>query len=213
MSDYDQVPIHPRRALLDVADTIPENTVVACDVGNTASMARPYFEFEHPCNFITSHPYAGIGYGWPAALGAQLARPNDRAIAICGDGGFSTAMMETLTAVRYNIPATACVFNNMQWGAEMVNQLEFYGERTVGSELPENPDFAELARDMGAQGIRVEEPDEIIPAVDKALNADRPSVINIIVDPDEMIRPHRMDALEKPERKQDKYKQPGDPNY
>lgn len=213
LSRVDSTPIHPRRALLDIAETIPENTIVSLDVGNTVAMARAYFEFDHQGNYLTAGSFGGCGYAWPAAIGAQLARPEDNAIAIVGDGAWSMLMSETLTAVREDIPAVACVFNNQQWGAEKQNQQTFYSNRIVGGDIPETPDYAELARDMGALGRQVEDPDEIVPAVEEALAADEPAVLDIITDPDEMVSPFRTDALAEPRRKLERYRQPGDPNY
>lgn len=212
-SMIDGVPIDPRRALWDIREAIPTDTMVTLDVGNTVAIARPYFEPENPGNFIPAGPYGGIAFAWPAAMGAAVARPDDPAIAIVGDGAFSTSLPETLTAVRQNLNVTACVFNNSQWGAEKQNQLTYYSERTIGADLPENPDFAELAEDMGAHGIRVETPDEITPAIEEAIATEGPSVLDIITDPDAMAEPFRSDALNPPERHLEKYRQPGDPNY
>jgi sulfoacetaldehyde acetyltransferase len=213
LSNTDATPINPRRALLDISETIPENTIVSLDVGNTVAMARAYFEFDHQGNYLTAGSFGGCGYAWPAAIGAQLARPEDDAIAIVGDGAWSMLMSETLTAVREEIPAVACVFNNQQWGAEKQNQQTFYSNRIIGGDIPETPDYAELARDMGAMGRRVEEPEEVIPALEEALAADEPAVLDIITDPDEMVSPFRTDALAEPRRELERYRQPGDPNY
>lgn len=213
LSDVDSTPIHPRRALLDITETIPENTIVTLDVGNTVAMARAYFEFDHQGNYLTAGSFGGCGYAWPAAIGAQLARPEDESIAIVGDGAWSMLMSETLTAVREEIPAVACVFNNRQWGAEKQNQQTFYSNRIVGGDIPETPDYAKLARDMGAMGRRIEEPDDIVPALEEALAADEPAVLDIITDPDEMVSPFRTDALAEPRRELERYRQPGDPNY
>lgn len=213
LSKVDDTPINPRRALLDIAETITENTIVSLDVGNTVAMARAYFEFDHQGNYLTAGSFGGCGYAWPAAIGAQLARPEDDAIAIVGDGAWSMLMSETLTAVREEIPAVACVFNNQQWGAEKQNQQTFYSNRIVGGDIPETPDYAEIARNMGAMGRRVEEPDDIVPAVEEALATDQPAVLDIITDPEEMVSPFRTDALAEPRRELEHYRQPGDPNY
>jgi sulfoacetaldehyde acetyltransferase len=213
LSTSDEVPINPRSALLDIADTIPDDTIVTLDIGNIVAMARAYFQFDSPGNFIPAGPYGGIAFAWPAAIGASLARPDDEAIAIVGDGAFSTSLPELLTAVELGVSATACVMNNQQWGAEKNNQLAFYNERTIGADLPENPDFAEVARTMGAHGIGVEDPDEVAPALEEALSTDGPSVLDVVIDPENMVDPFRSDALKEPRRKLEKYRQPGDPNY
>ena len=123
------------------------------------------------------------------------------------------SMNEVMMCVREGINANAIVFNNMQWGAEKQNQYWFYQDRFQGTDLPENPDFAEIARDMGAHGIRVEDPDEITGAVEEMLKTDKPSVLDIRTDGTELLEPFRRDALDDPERILEKYRQPGDPNY
>jgi sulfoacetaldehyde acetyltransferase len=214
MSQQDQTPVHPRRGLWEVAEALPDNAMVATDIGNTCSMANAYLEFDNPGNFLAAGTYGNCGFAYPAVMGAKVARPDDPAIAITGDGAWGMQQMnEVMTAVRQDIPAVAIVFNNMEWGAEKQNQYWFYNERFVGTDLPENPDFAEIARDMGAKGIHVEDPDEIGSAVEEAIESDQPVVVDIRTDGTELLEPFRRDALDDPERILEKYRQPGDPNY
>jgi sulfoacetaldehyde acetyltransferase len=94
----------------------------------------------------------------------------------------------------------------MQWGAEKKNQIDYYDNRFVGTNLA-NPDFAEVARAMGAEGHKVEHPDELGDAVTGAIRSGRPAVLNIMVDSQELADPFRRDALKKPTRYLDRYKQ------
>ena len=110
----------------------------------------------------------------------------------------------TLTAVRESIPAVAVVFNNQQWGAEKKNQIDFYADRYVGTNL-ENPSFAGIARAMGANGVTVDSPDQIGDALVEAIASNRPSVLEIMVT-QELGEPFRRDALKKPRRLLDKYR-------
>jgi sulfoacetaldehyde acetyltransferase len=214
MSQSDQAPIHPRRALWDVAQALPENTMVATDIGNTCSMANAYLEFDNPGNFLAAGTYGNCGFAYPAAIGAKVARPDDPAVALVGDGAWGMqSMNEIMTAVREDIPAVAVVFNNMEWGAEKQNQYWFYNDRFVGTDLPENPDFAEIARDMGARGTRVKDPDNVQSAMTDALQSGEPAVVEIMTDGTELLEPFRRDALDDPERVLEKYRQPGDANY
>jgi len=214
MSQQDQTPVHPRRGLWEVAEALPDNAMVATDIGNTCSMANAYLEFDNPGNFLAAGTYGNCGFAYPAVMGAKVARPDDPAIAITGDGAWGMQQMnEVMTAVRQDIPAVAIVFNNMEWGAEKQNQYWFYNERFVGTDLPENPDFAQIARDMGAKGISVEDPGEIGSAVEEAIESDQPVVVDIRTDGTELLEPFRRDALDDPERILEKYRQPGDPNY
>jgi sulfoacetaldehyde acetyltransferase len=214
MSRTDQTPIHPRRALWDVAQALPENTMVSTDIGNTCSLANAYLEFDNPGNFLAAGTYGNCGFAYGAAIGAKVARPDDPSVALVGDGAWGMqSLNEVMTAVREDIPVVAVVFNNMEWGAEKQNQYWFYNDRFVGTDLPENPDFAEIARDMGAHGTRVEQPEEITPAMNDALDAGEPAVVEIRTDGTELFEPFRRDALDDPERVLEKYRQPGDPNY
>jgi sulfoacetaldehyde acetyltransferase len=109
-----------------------------------------------------------------------------------------------MTAVREDIPVVAIVWNNSQWGAEKKNQIDFYDDRFVGTNL-KNPDFAAVASEMGAQGYRVEKASEIADTLRAALASKRPAVINLFVDPEELGEPFRRDALKLPQRFLERY--------
>jgi sulfoacetaldehyde acetyltransferase len=114
------------------------------------------------------------------------------------------SLQETLTCVREEIPVVAVVFNNGQWGAEKKNQIDFYADRYVGTNL-KNPSFAAIAKAMGAEGITVGHPGEIGDALKTAVASNRPTVLEVMVT-QELGDPFRRDALKKPVRVLDKYK-------
>ena len=114
------------------------------------------------------------------------------------------SLTEVMTCVRERIPTTAIVFNNGQWGAEKRNQIDFYGDRFLGTEL-DNPSFAEIARAMGAQGHRIEQADQIGDALRAATASNEPTVIELMVGR-ELGEPFRRDALKKPVRLLEKYR-------
>jgi sulfoacetaldehyde acetyltransferase len=113
-----------------------------------------------------------------------------------------------MTAVREKIPVIAVVANNLEWGAEKKNQIDYYNNRFVGANLRENPDYAQLARDMGALGFRVTEPDQVGDAVREAVASGRPCVINAMIQggAEVLAEPFRRDALKMPVRYLEKYK-------
>jgi len=125
-------------------------------------------------------------------------------VAYVGDGAWGMSLNETLTCVRENIPAVAVVFNNGQWGAEKKNQVDYYSDRFVGTNLA-NPSYAEIAKAMGAEGIRVDHPDQVGDALRQATASDRPTVLELMLT-QELSEPFRRDALSKPVRHLDKYK-------
>lgn len=113
-------------------------------------------------------------------------------------------MNEILTCVRENIPAIGVVFNNGQWGAEKKNQVDFYANRYVGTNLA-NPSFAEISRTMGGEGIRVTKPEEVGPALTSLINSGKPGVLEVVVS-QVLADPFRRDALSAPVRHLEKYK-------
>ena len=129
-----------------------------------------------------------MGFGFPAAIGAQLAQPKRRVISITGDGGFMMVLQELETAVRYKAPVIVVVMNNFCFGNVKEKQLKTYGGRVIGSEYS-NPDFAQLAKLFGAHGERVEKTSEIVPAMKRALDSGLPSVLDVMVDPELTLPP------------------------
>ncbi len=148
--------------------------------------------------------FGNCGYAFPTAMGAKVAAPERPAVAYVGDGAWGMSLNEVLTCVRERIPATAVVFNNGQWGAEKKNQIDYYADRYVGTNLV-NPSFAGIARAMGANGITVDAPDQIGDALREATAADLCTVLEIKLT-QELGEPFRRDALKKPKRFLPKYK-------
>ena len=200
--------LHPRQVLRELEKAMPENKMVSTDIGNINSVANSYLRFDTPRSFLAPMSFGNCGYALPTVIGAKAASPDRPAIAYAGDGAWGMSMMETLTCVRHNIPVTAVVFHNRQWGAEKKNQVDFYGRRFVAGEL-ENESWAGIARAMGAEGVTVDQLDEVGPALQKAvdmqMNGGKTTVIEIMCTR-ELGDPFRRDALSKPVRFLEKYK-------
>merc|ERR1719281_1715473 len=103
-------------------------------------------------------------------MGAKVFNPNKPCVAMCGEGAWGMQLMDTLTCVRENIPITVVVFNNGQWGAEKKNQVLWFGDRYVGTDL-KNPSFAEIARAMGAEGVKCTDVSEVADALEQGVKA------------------------------------------
>jgi sulfoacetaldehyde acetyltransferase len=204
MSSRQGEPISPRRALAVIGDAIPDDTIVTTDIGNISSVANSYVRFDQPRRFLAAMTFGNCGYSYPTALGAQLAAPDTPVLAHVGDGAWGMSLAEVMTAVREDIPVVAVVWNNTQWGAEKKNQIDYYGRRYVGTNLA-NPDFAEVASAMGATGVRVDKESELAEVVRGALDSRRPTVVNLVVDSEELAEPFRRDALKQPVRLLAKY--------
>ncbi len=200
--------LHPRQVLRELEKTMPANVMVSTDIGNINSVANSYLRFEQPRSFFAAMSFGNCGYAFPTIVGAKVAAPDRPAISYAGEGAWGMSMGETMTCVREAIPVTAVVFNNGQWGAEKKNQVDFYNRRFVAGEL-ENPSFADIARAMGADGVRVDRLEDVglalSQAVDAQLQDGKTTVIEIMCT-QELGDPFRRDALSKPVRYLDKYK-------
>ena len=207
-SSNQSAPMHPRRFHAEWTRALPDGTIVATDIGNNASMINGYLKFEGIRRHISALSWGNCGFAYGAAMGCKLARPDVPVIAFQGDGAYGiSGVQEVMTAVREKIPVIAIVATNYEWGAEKKNQIDFYGNRFVGANIPENPDYARLAEDMGAKGIRIDHPDQVGDAVREAIASGQPTVINAIVQGGEEVlaEPFRRDALALPVRYLDKY--------
>lgn len=199
--------LHPRQVLRELENAMPPRAMVSTDIGNINSVANSYLRFEEPRSFFAPMSFGNCGYALPTIIGAKAAAPDRPAIAYAGDGAWGMSMGEIMTAVRHDIPVTAVVFHNRQWGAEKKNQVDFYNRRFVAGEL-ENESFAAIAEAMGADGVVVEKLDDVGPVLQKAveaqLNEGRTTVIEIMCTR-ELGDPFRRDALSKPVRLLEKY--------
>jgi len=200
--------LHPRQVLRELEKAMPPRAMVSTDIGNINSVANSYLRFEEPRSFFAPMSFGNCGYALPTMIGAKLAAPDRPAIAYAGDGAWAMSMVEILTAVRHDIPVTAVVFHNRQWGAEKKNQVDFYNRRFVAAEL-ENESWSEMARAMGAEAIVVDKLEDVGPALKKAvdmqMNEGKTCVIEIMCTR-ELGDPFRRDALAKPVRFLEKYK-------
>lgn len=200
--------LHPRQVLRELEKAMPPDVVVSTDIGNINSVANSYLRFERPRSFLAPMSFGNCGYALPTVIGAKAAAPERPAVAYAGDGAWAMSMGEILTAVRHDIPVTAVVFHNRQWGAEKKNQVDFYNRRFVAEDL-DSPSFAGIARSMGAEGVVVDKLDDVGPALRKAtdmqMNGGRTTVIEVMCTR-ELGDPFRRDALRKPVRLLDKYK-------
>ena len=200
--------LHPRQALRELENAMPDDVMVSTDIGNINSVANSYLRFEKPRSFFAAMSFGNCGYAFPTAIGAKVAAPDRPSISYAGDGAWGMSMGETMTCVREDIPVTAVVFNNGQWGAEKKNQVDFYGRRFVAGEL-DNQSFAGIAKAMGAEGTIVDKVEDVGPALSKAVDSqmnDRKTTIVEIMCTQELGDPFRRDALSIPVRHLDKYK-------
>jgi sulfoacetaldehyde acetyltransferase len=194
--------------LRELEKAMPKRAMVSTDIGIINSVANSYLRFEKPRSFFAAMSFGNCGYAFPTIIGAKVAAPERPAVSYAGDGAWAMSMGETLTCVREGIAVSAVVFHNRQWGAEKKNQVDFYNRRFVAGEL-ENPCFAEIARSMGAEGITVDKLEDVGPAlkraIDMQMNEGKTCILEIMCTR-ELGDPFRRDALARPVRLLDKYK-------
>ncbi len=180
----DSVPIKPQAMMRELQDVLPEDAVVFLDTGSHILWAIHYMRFDKP-NFISAFGMLTMGYATAAVIGGKLAAPDRPVIAVVGDGCFQMNGMEVATAVNYDIPVVWIVQNNAKLG--MVHELQKFslGEKTVSTTFKE-VNLAKVAEGLGAQGFRIEKPGELAKVLPQALKSGKPTVIDCIIDSEEV---------------------------
>ena len=184
----DTLPVKPQRVYVELRRVLPPETIVALDAGAAPAYGYDRLHLSHPRTFLTPLDLGGLGFAFPAALGAKLGRPDAPVLAIHGDGGFLMNAQELETAVRHGINVVTLVMNNNCWGSEKAYQKHFYQERYVGADIG-NPRYDKYAELFGAKGYYVEHPEQIGDIILEALHCGKPAVIEIPIDPDEFPTP------------------------
>ena len=199
--------MHPRAMLRALEQAMPPESMVSTDIGNICSVANSYLRFDEPRSMFAAMSFGNCGYAFPVICGAKVACPERPAFAYVGDGAWGISFNELLTCARERIGVTVVVFNNGQWGAEKKNHVDFYSRRYQGVNL-ENPSWAAVARAFGCEGVTVERPADIAPALRDAARAQsdgKTTVLEMMVT-QELGDPFRRDALSKPVRYLAKYR-------
>ncbi|WP_342659962.1 Acetolactate synthase large subunit IlvB1 [Rhodococcus ruber] len=182
--ESDSVPIAPERLFSELGQVLTADDIVVSDASYSSFWIASYLRSQRPGQrFLMPRGLAGLGWGLPLALGAKLAAPDKRVIAVVGDGGFAHVWSELETAVREDLPVTVLVLNNSILAAQRHAENAVFGRTTTGVEF-EAVDHAAVAAAAGATGIVVDRPDAIAPALRKAVDSQHTVVIDVVVDPD-----------------------------
>ncbi len=189
--DYEQGPdvIKPQYVVEQLREATGGDCIVATEVGQNQMWAAQYFTLDRPRCWLTSGGLGTMGYGFPAALGAQAAFPDRIVIDIAGDGSIQMNIQELATAVQYNLPVKVAILNNRFLGMVRQWQELFYRRRYAYTRLDVAPDFVKLAEAYGALGLRATRPDEVRPVIEKALAHPGPVLMDFQVDPEEGVYP------------------------
>jgi acetolactate synthase-1/2/3 large subunit len=183
--------LKPQYALEVLRDSTPEDTIVVSGVGQHQMWASQYWRFNHPYTWVNSGGLGTMGFCVPAAIGAKVGRPDRMVWAVDGDGCFQMTAQELVTASSERIPIKVAILNNAYLGMVRQWQEMFYQERYSEVYLsPDLPDYVKWAEAMGCVAFRVESPEEVQPAIDKANDIDdRPVVIEFRTDAREKVFP------------------------
>lgn len=180
--------IKPQEVIREICNVTKGNARITTEVGQHQMWAAQYYTFTRPRTFISSGGLGTMGFGFPAAIGVQVACPDETVIDIAGDGSIQMNIQELATAVHYKLPVKIAIMNNGFLGMVRQWQELFYNRRYSYTEL-ENPDFVKLAEAYGAVGIRVSKKSEVRPALEEAMAVEKPVVIDFPIEREENVYP------------------------
>jgi acetolactate synthase-1/2/3 large subunit len=182
--------IKPQYVIEKIFELTKGDAIISTEVGQNQMWTAQYFPFLRPRTLLTSGGLGTMGYGFPAAMGAQVAFPNKLVIDISGDGSFQMNSQELATVVQYRLPVKVVVLNNGYLGMVRQWQEFFYGKRYASVSLEGvSPDFVKLAEAYGAVGLRATKPEEVLPSLRKAFSTPEPVIIDFEIDPEENVYP------------------------
>jgi acetolactate synthase-1/2/3 large subunit len=163
-----------------IRENIPEDGILVAGMTQLGYYSRWHYPVYQAGTYLTSSYFGNLGFAYPTALGAKVAQPDRAVVAISGDGGFLFNSQEMATAVMYGISVVVIVFNDNAYGNVMRDQINRFDGRVVGSRL-HNPDFVKLAEAYGAVGVLARDAEELGPALRRALEGNRPTLIEVPV--------------------------------
>jgi acetolactate synthase-1/2/3 large subunit len=175
-------PIKPQRVIQVLAHLLPPDSIVVADAGTPTPFTAAYFRSQAGRQVIIPRGYGGLGYAIPGVVGAKLARPQATVVGLMGDGSFGMSAGELETVARLALPVTLVQFNNACFGWIKVSQELFHRGRTFGVDFSKETDHAGIARGFGLHGVRVEDPEDVEPALRKALASEVPTFIDIVTE-------------------------------
>jgi len=183
---FNTVPLKPQQCIKEIMEAVTDDTIITTDVGQNQMWMAHYYKTKKPRTFISSGGLGTMGFGLPAAIGAQFAKPEENVLAICGDGGFQMVLQELATIKENDLPIVTCILNNNYLG--MVAQLQrLFNDYVYQTKFYDNPDFVQLAKAYKIKGEVVEKPGELKETIQNALKQREATVIDIRIDANELL--------------------------
>ncbi|MEQ1762277.1 MAG: biosynthetic-type acetolactate synthase large subunit [Pyrinomonadaceae bacterium] len=187
--EYSETEIKPQQLIETLHKVTNGDAIVVTDVGQHQMWAAQFYPCKRSRQFLTSGGLGTMGFGLPAAMGAQLACPNEMVVAVVGDGGFQMTNQEIITAVQYKIPLKVIIMNNGYLGMVRQWQEMFYDRAYSEVDLSVSPDFVKLAEAYGAKGLRASKPEELEAVLREGLEYDGVTIMDIVVSKEENVFP------------------------
>ena len=184
---YDDVPLKPQTVIKEISEVLTPESILTTDVGQNQMWAAHFYDTQKPRKFISSGGLGTMGFGFPSAIGAKVACPDDPVVSINGDGGFLMVCQELATVHEYDIPVIAVVLENRTLGMVYQWQSLLYNERHSQTLLGNSPDFVKLAESFGVNAVRITKPGETKEALASAIKDNEPILLNVAVDSEEAL--------------------------
>ncbi len=186
---YDSDGLKPQYVVEQIDEVTKGGAIIATEVGQNQMWAAQFYTFTKPRTMISSGGLGTMGFGFPASIGAKVARPDKAVFDIAGDGSFQMNIQELATAVKYKVPVKVAILNNGYLGMVRQWQELFFNRRYSCTRLDGAPDFVKLAEAYGATGFMVEKPEDVRPTLEKALKTNGPVVMDFRVCQEENVYP------------------------
>jgi len=181
--------IKPQFVIEKLYEVTKGKAIITTEVGQNQMWAAQFYKFDYPNCFITSGGLGCMGFGFPAALGAQIACPGKLVVDVAGDASIQMNIQEMATAVQYNLPVKIVVLNNGYMGMVRQWQQLFYEKRYACTEMEAAPDFVKLAEAYGAVGLRATRPEEVEQVLNKGMSTKKPVIMDFVVEREECVYP------------------------
>ncbi len=181
--------IKPQHVVEQIYSLTKGDAIITTEVGQNQMWAAQFYKFDKPRTFLSSGGLGTMGYGFPAAIGAQVAMPGRLVVDVAGDGSIQMNIQELATAVQYRLPVKVVILNNGALGMVRQWQELFFQGKYSQTCLPQIPDFVKLAEAYGAAGFRATRPEEVRDVLKKGFAANGPAFMDILTDPNEMVYP------------------------
>ena len=184
---YDDVPLKPQAVIKEISEVLTADSILTTDVGQNQMWAAHFYNTQKPRKFISSGGLGTMGFGFPSAIGAKVACPEDPVVSINGDGGFLMVCQELATVYDYDLPVIAIVLENRTLGMVYQWQSLLYNERHSQTKFKDSPDFVKLAESFGINAVKVEKPGETKEALKAAIQDNEAILIDVVIDSEEAL--------------------------